>query len=218
MRTVMRLPHASRRRLPASFQSDDVRYPEALVEHFVLTFTQPGQVVFDPFSGFGTTLLTAEAMGRVAFGLELDAERCAYVRSLLAHPDRLLNGDARQLSRLALPPVDLVMTSPPYMAADDSEDPFSAYREAGAGYAAYLSDLQAILAQLPPKLSPGAHIVLEAANLKGPTGVTVLAWDMARAASAVLAFQGEVVVDWEPTYGYGYDHSYCLIFQAASTA
>jgi hypothetical protein len=30
----------------------------------------------------------------------------------------------------------------------------------------------------------------------------------------VLRFEGEVVVDWEPTYGFGYDHSYCLVFKA----
>jgi len=30
----------------------------------------------------------------------------------------------------------------------------------------------------------------------------------------VLPFAGEIAVRWEPTYGYGYDHSYCLLFSA----
>jgi hypothetical protein len=43
--------------------------------------------------------------------------------------------------------------------------------------------------------------------------VTPLAWDVGRALGAVPPFEGEVVVDWAPTYGYGYDHSYCLVFR-----
>ncbi|MCX6382610.1 MAG: hypothetical protein NT023_24550 [Armatimonadetes bacterium] len=43
-------------------------------------------------------------------------------------------------------------------------------------------------------------------------GVTPLAWDIALVVSEVMDFQGEIVVDWEPSYGNGYDHSYCLMF------
>lgn len=58
---------------------------------------------------------------------------------------------------------------------------------------------------------------MEVANLRDAGGrgpVTPLAWDVARAVGEVLRFEGEVVVEWEPTYGYGYDHSYCLVFSA----
>ncbi len=54
--------------------------------------------------------------------------------------------------------------------------------------------------------------MVEVANLKKMGAVTPLAWDIARAISQVLRFEGGIVVAWEPTYGYGYDHSYCLIF------
>ncbi len=49
--------------------------------------------------------------------------------------------------------------------------------------------------------------------MKGPEGVTTLAWDVARELAAVLRFEGEVVIGWDK-YGYGYDHSYCLVFAA----
>jgi len=42
--------------------------------------------------------------------------------------------------------------------------------------------------------------------------MTPLAWDIAREVSNVLNFLGEIVISWEPTYAYGYDHSYALIF------
>jgi hypothetical protein len=66
-------------------------------------------------------------------------------------------------------------------------------------------------------LRPGGAAVIEAANLRDLRGagpVTTFAWDVARSVGQVLKFEGEVVVDWEPTYGHGYDHSYCLLFRA----
>ncbi len=59
-------------------------------------------------------------------------------------------------------------------------------------------------------------VVIEVANLKGPLGVTTLAWDIAAVVGQVLTFEGEIVIAWELGYGYGYDHSYCLIFRNPS--
>jgi hypothetical protein len=55
---------------------------------------------------------------------------------------------------------------------------------------------------------------LEVANLKSEKQVTTLAWDVGREISKVLRFEGEVVVCWDK-YGYGYDHSYCLVFSVS---
>src|SRR5438128_1140398 len=69
-------------------------------------------------------------------------------------------------------------------------------------------------AALPRRMPPGAVAVIEVSNLKHPRQVTPLAWDIAAAVGEVLRFEGEVVVDWDPSYGWGYDHSYCLVFSA----
>ena len=212
MRTWLQLTNTQARALPAEFQADDVRYTEALVAHFLREWTQPGAVVFDPFAGFGTTLLAAEALGRVPVGLERDPARVAYMRTLLHRPDAIIQGDARRLADYRLPPFDLSLTSPPYMQRDDPEDPLAAYTTPGHGYAAYLDDMQAIYAQMVSLMKPHARVVIEAANLQGASGVTTLAWDLARAVGAVLRFDGEIVVGWD-RYGYGYDHSYCLVFR-----
>jgi hypothetical protein len=37
----------------------DARHPRALVERFLAEHTRPGDLVFDPFAGFGTTLRVA---------------------------------------------------------------------------------------------------------------------------------------------------------------
>jgi tRNA G10 N-methylase Trm11 len=211
--SLLHLSAHNARPLPPEYQSDDVRFGDAFVAHFVKTYSPPGGVVLDPFAGYGTTLVVAEALGRAAYGLELDPGRAAYARGLLAHPERLALGDARRLGQYAWPPVDLLLTSPPYMARGDAEDPLAAYQAPGRGYDAYLLGLQSIFAQAPPVLRPGGHVVIEAANLKGAAGVTPLAWDIARTVSAVLTFEGEIVIAWDRP-SFGYDHSYALIFTA----
>lgn len=212
MKTYLRLPHEHSEALPEPFAQDDVRYPPELVRAFLAEYTHIGDLVFDPFAGFGTTLRVAEEMERRAIGIEYDLERCIYSRSRLRHPETLLHGDTRRLAAYSLPRIDFSLTSPPYMHRDDPEDPLAAYQEAGRGYDAYLTDIQAIYRQIGLLMTETARAVVEVANLKREGRVTPLAWDIAQAISQVLHFEGEIVVVWEPTYSYGYDHSYCLLF------
>ena len=108
-------------------------------------------------------------------------------------------------------------TLTPESAEDEIADPLTWYASPGRGYAAYLDDLRDVFRQVRGALRPGGAAVIEVANLRGPGSgpVTTLAWDVARSVGQVLRFEGEVVVDWAPTYGYGYDHSYCLLFRRA---
>lgn len=214
MRTFLPMTRGDLPPLPPELADDDVRYPEALVETFLDAYTTPGMVVLDPFAGFGTTVVVAERMGRQGWGLEYDARRAAYARSRLAAPDRLIHGDARFIRDYDLPPVDFAMSSPPYMLREDIENPLTAYTTPGAGYEAYLGDLRSVYAQLAARLTPAARVVIEVANLKSAAGVTPLAWDVARAVGDVLALEGEIVIGWD-VYGYGYDHSYALVFRKA---
>jgi len=48
--------------------------PEELVRKFVLASSQPGDLVIDPFSGSGTTVVVAEQLGRRWMGCDLNAE------------------------------------------------------------------------------------------------------------------------------------------------
>ena len=46
--------------------------PVELMRKPILNHTKPGELVYDPFLGSGTTLAAAELTGRVCYGLELD--------------------------------------------------------------------------------------------------------------------------------------------------
>jgi DNA modification methylase len=41
-----------------------------------LNNSKPGDAVYDPFSGSGTTLIACETEGRVCYAMEIDAEYC----------------------------------------------------------------------------------------------------------------------------------------------
>lgn len=66
MKTYIQLRSANNKaQLPAIFRHNDVSYSENLVEYFLREFTSEQDVVFDPFAGFGTTLLVAQSMKRI---------------------------------------------------------------------------------------------------------------------------------------------------------
>jgi DNA modification methylase len=214
MKTYIHLTNTKPYSLPADFQDDDVRFPESLVEHFLEQYTQKGDIVFDPFAGFGTTLFVAERMGRVPYGVEINQDRVNFVRSKLANTENIIHADVRSLSEIDLPEIDFSITSPPYMSKDNHPQyPFAGYKITGEGYEEYLRDIRSIYQQLRAHMKPTGKIILEVANQKTENQVTTLAWDIGREISKVLCFEGEIVVCWDE-YGFGYDHSYCLIFSA----
>ena len=211
MQTYLQLNHGNKLVRPSEFRNDDIRFSDALVEIFLKEFTKEGEIVFDPFAGYGTTLLIAEAMGRAGYGIEYSRQKSSYVQGLLQHPENLIYGDSRHLLNYDLPFFDLCLTSPPFTNQSDEENPFTDYSEKGFRYESYLQEIGQIFSQVAQVMKSTAHIVIEVSNLKKNGKVTTLAWDVARTTSQVLRFEGETVICWDK-YGYGYDHSYCLIF------
>ena len=211
VQTWLQFTRENRTVLPSRFQHEDVRASENMLEHFIKEYATEGQIVFDPFAGFGTTLLVAEELGRVGYGIEYSKPKAEYIRGLIAHPERLIEGDSRRLLEYDLPNFDLCLTSPPYTNEKDSENPFVDYRQKGFDYPSYIKEMGNIFSQVAQKLNPSGHVVIEAANLKKHGHITTLAWDIAQEVLKILHFEGEIVIGWD-RYGYGYNHSYCLVF------
>ncbi len=55
----------------ASSGDHSAAYPVALPAWFIRAFSDPGDIIFDPFLGSGTTLIAASQEGRVARGCEI---------------------------------------------------------------------------------------------------------------------------------------------------
>jgi DNA modification methylase len=65
--------------------SHSAPFPRALVEFFVLAFTDAGDIVFDPFLGSGTSIAAAHVHGRVGYGSELSPAYCDVALHRLAN-------------------------------------------------------------------------------------------------------------------------------------
>ncbi|PSP55407.1 DNA methylase [Halobacteriales archaeon QS_1_67_19] len=222
MQTFLTFEHEQETEVPPEFEGD-VRTPEAYVRRFLREFSDPGDVVLDPFAGFGTTLVVAEELDRAGYGIEYEADRGAVARDRIERDERVIRGSALELADYDLPTFDCCLTSPPYMERTTAVDPFRNYADdSESSYERYLDDLRDVFDQLRDLAADDAAVLVDVANMKYEGDVTRLAWDVADAAAASFHFDGEIVVGWEGegydhkegTYGYGYDHSYCLVFGA----
>lgn len=59
-------------------------FPRALVEFFVKSFSDTGDIVFDPFMGSGTTMAAAHVLGRVGYGVEISPAYCDVILRRIA--------------------------------------------------------------------------------------------------------------------------------------
>jgi site-specific DNA-methyltransferase (adenine-specific) len=70
--------------------------PEKLIAKLVLASSRPGEIVFDPFLGSGTSAVVAKKLGRRFCGVEHDQEYCCWAlkRLALAESDPSIQGYA----------------------------------------------------------------------------------------------------------------------------
>lgn len=80
-------------------------FPLGLPKFFIEAYTDAGEIVFEPFSGSGTTILAGEACGRRVRASELAPEYVdvAVIRWLKTHPEQMpvLEGSGRTFAEVA---------------------------------------------------------------------------------------------------------------------
>jgi hypothetical protein len=146
-------------------------------------------------------------------GIELVPGHLDIARRRTAGRARLILGDARELSRLVDEPVDLVLTSPPYMSdADNAENPLAGYATDSGDYAVYLAELGSIFRQVATLLRPGGRLVVNVANVVATDGsVTPLASDIAGVIDEQVPLLGVTTLRWDEPPD-GLDGDYMLWF------
>ena len=104
---VNTIPETSRRhniwRIPTEMGVDGhpAPFPERLAKDHIASWSNPGDVVLDPFSGSGTTCKAAKELNRQWCGIEINPEYCAIAEARLSQ-------DVLQLETCAMRPNDKV--------------------------------------------------------------------------------------------------------------
>jgi hypothetical protein len=177
------------RYLPESV-AHPARMLPAIAAHAVHAYTEPGDLVFDPMAGIGTTIVEAIHAGRDGIGIEYESRWSDVADANIAHAQiqgatgrgAIIRGDATRMTSL-LPAaltgqVALVVTSPPYgpnvhglvrptpdgvVKSDDrygTDRGNLAYR--GGGLAGLTAGFTDILAGCATLLRPGGVVVVTA--------------------------------------------------------
>jgi DNA modification methylase len=107
------------------------KFPETLVSDFIEKFSNPGDIVFDPMVGTGSTVIAANRIGRNGYGIDLIPEFVKIATSRISNEQnpslfdeyknnvegKVFVGDATKISsikELKNKSFDYVITSPPY--------------------------------------------------------------------------------------------------------
>ena len=92
-----------------------------IARNLILLYSEEGEIVLDPMTGSGTTMIEAKLLGRkgVAFDIhpevvKLAQEACSAEKDGKFDP-KIERGDARHLSTIKDDSVDLIATHPPYL-------------------------------------------------------------------------------------------------------
>ena len=60
-------------------------FPEQLANDHIITWSNPGDTIFDPMAGSGTVLKAAEQLGRNSIGIEISEEYCDIIKKRMAN-------------------------------------------------------------------------------------------------------------------------------------
>ena len=191
------------------------KYPEELVDEFVRFFTREGDVVFDPFLGVGSTIVSAERLGREGIGIELSEEFIAVCKTRCSEKSILLNGDSRKLIRkIANDSIDFIMTSPPYWnilgkKRGHSDSQHGDRMKKGLqltysdlvedlgnieDYDVFLNELVKLFNKCYSKLKNGKYMTIVIQNFRNDDGeYMTLAWDLVKKLQNKWKFCGEKI-------------------------
>ncbi|MBP7693794.1 MAG: site-specific DNA-methyltransferase [Anaerolineales bacterium] len=232
------------------------KFPETLAQEFIEFFTKRGQTVLDPMMGTGSALVAALRAGRQGVGIELNPKYFQIAQQLLAEEQAalraergpakrlklcLFNADAAQAGALKLPPIDYVITSPPYWDMLHARGAETQKKRRGTpgldvvysaddrdlgnvrDYETFVEQLAQLYEALNPVLKPKAYLTIIVKNVKKGGKIYPLAWDLAKRLERTYTLKDEKI--WAQDnqrlapYGLGNAwvsntfHHYCLQFR-----
>lgn len=221
MKTYIKVNKTILEKLPKEFIFDG-RFEPDLVKKMLIEYSKQNAIVFDPFMGFGTSIITAEKMGMTAYGVEIDKERFLYAKSKIKNKNNIFNKDIVEIDVNEIPPVDICITSPTYAWRNNGSNPFNLNSKNGY-YEEYLNMVKSYFEKIEKFIKDEGILIIDSSNIYFQDLNTTLAWDIKNKISEIESYKfiREHVICWPNNensflggnFGFGYDHSYCLVFK-----
>lgn len=218
------------------------KFPESLIEEFILFFTKEGELVLDPMAGTGSTLVACDNTGRKGIGIELINKWADIAKKRTKQT--VIQADATEMDKLNLPTVDFCITSPPYwtmlrksrghvrsVAHIRKEQGLDVYyseipEDIGniTEYSEYLDALYKVFEQVYRVLGNNRYLVVIVQNIRTKEGGMIpVAWDLAKKLSTLYVLKQERIWcqsnkmlgiwGYPSTYVSNVHHHYCLVFE-----
>lgn len=210
------------------------KFPEPMIKDFLKFFTQPTEIVLDPFLGTGSTLVACELCGRQGIGVEIEEKYVEVARRRTKQP--IVIGDARNLDQLPIlkdleGKIDFAITSPPYWnmlskSRGHVRSVAKIRKELGADvtygrrpenlgniveYEEYLDTLFIIFKKVHKLLRKKRYLVVIIQNILTKDGrMKSVAWDLAKKLSTLFLLKQERIwcQDNKPLGCWGYPSRY----------
>lgn len=224
--------------IPHEIQDHPASFPPDLIEQFILFFTKKGETVLDPFVGIGSTLVACQRTERNGIGIEIVPKYAKYAMKRLEQKtllrktaQRVIIGDAAEIDTFGLPPIDFVITSPPYWnilrtsrggvksvlkrrVEEGFDEMYSEYPQDLGNiddYDVYLEKLGEIFTEIYALLRDDRYIVIIVQNVRLPSGELIpLAWDLGKKLGQMYTLKQEKI--WLQNQKFlgiwGYPHEY----------
>ncbi len=211
------------------------REQQELKKELIAAFSEPGEIVFDPFLSKGETLLAAHQLERNGIGLHHDSTTIKEIENKLKPLEgqlHLSNYGAKQRSKqlplfarvkdidyiwqqYSLPGLDLVLSFLPstQQLQKLAKENFPSEELSPAQLVAK------ILLQLKERIKFGSYIILLAENQRTNLGYQTLAWELPKLLQEDFQFKGEKIacINAAPLHEDLHDmllaHKYLLIFR-----
>lgn len=207
--------------LPDKFYCDG-RFDPGLLEFLIKSYSEKNDTIFDPFCGFGSTIQVAEKLNRVGYGMEIDLDRYNYGLEKINNKSNFINDNILNIDNYSFPEFNLCITSPTYSWKNMGYNPFN-NKESKDFYIDYLNYFKLYFEIISKKIKDNGTIIIDTSNINIDNVSTTLAWDVKNTLEELetMRFMRELVVCWKNSheefmggqYGFGYDHSYCLIYK-----
>lgn len=167
--------------VPSELDLWKVAFPPKVIGRLIKDFSKRGDVVFDPFAGFGTTVMVANKLDREAFGTEIEKEKISFAKKEFKVD--LIENSALDLDYSKLPKIDLCIFSPPYWGPT-----------LGAKtYKGYIKKLRELAVKIKGRMNNGGYLVVLIQNYQTDKGLLTQAWDIGNSLKEVFFLEQDVI-------------------------